>query len=250
MKALVTGASSGIGREISKYLSTLGYDLILVSRDKEKLLSLQKEIKTNAKIVVADLSNVDKLKEIYVVCKNDNIDVLVNNAGFGLFGEFNETNLETELNMIDLNIKAVHILTKLFLKDMVKRDSGHILNVSSSASFASGPLMSTYYASKGYVTKLTLAIYEELRRKKSHVHISCLCPGPVKTNFNKVAGVKFKIKGMDSKEVAKYAVDNMLKNKLIIIPGTKFKLAKFFSRFASEKVSLIFVYNFQKKKNK
>ena len=250
MKALVTGASSGIGREISKYLSTLGYDLILVSRDKEKLLSLQKEIKTNAKIVVADLSSVDKLKEIYVVCKNDNIDVLVNNAGFGLFGEFNETNLDTELNMIDLNIKAVHILTKLFLKDMVKRDSGYILNVSSSASFASGPLMATYYATKGYVTKLTLAIYEELRRKKSHVHISCLCPGPVKTNFSKVAGVKFKSKGMDSKEVAKYAVDNMLKKKLIIIPGTKFKLAKFFSRFASEKSSLKVVYNFQKKKNK
>ena len=248
MKALVTGASSGIGREISKYLSSLGYDLILVGRDKDSLLSLQKELKTNAKIVVADLPSMDKLKEVYVVCKNDNIDVLVNNAGFGLYGEFNETNLETELNMIDINVRAVHVLTKFFLKDMIKRDKGYILNVSSIAGFSSGPLMATYYATKGYVTKLTTAIYEELRRKKSKVHISCLCPGPVKTNFNKTAGVKFKGKSMESKDVAKYAVDKMFKNKLIIIPGTKFKLAKFFNRFASDKFSLKVVYNFQKKK--
>ena len=248
MKALVTGASSGIGKEIAKYLSSLGYDLILVSRDKDKLVELQKSLKTNTKIVVADLSNLAKLKEIYVLCKNDNIDVLVNNAGFGLFGDFSETNIETELNMIDLNIKAVHVLTKFFLKDMIKKNSGHILNVSSAASFSSGPLMSTYYATKGYVTKLSLAIYEELRRKKSNVHISVLCPGPVNTNFNKVANVRFTIPGMDSKVVAKYAVDNMLKNKLIIIPGTKMKLAHFFNRFISEKLALKIVYKFQKKK--
>ncbi len=250
MKALITGASSGIGREISKYLSSLGYDLILVARDKEKLLELQNEIKTNTKIVVADLSDYSKLKELYILCKNDNIDILVNNAGFGLYGEFNESNMDTELKMIDLNIKAVHILTKFFLKDMIKRDKGYILNVSSAASFSAGPLMSTYYATKGYVTKLSMGIYEELRRKKSHVHISVLCPGPVNTNFNKVANVEFATKGMDSKVVAKYAIDKMFKNKLIIIPGTKMKLAHFFNRFASDKFALKVVYNFQKKKGK
>ncbi len=250
MNALITGASSGMGREMAIYLSELGYDLILVARDKEKLLELQKKIKTNTKIVVADLSDESKLKDIYVLCKNDNIDVLINNAGFGLFGSFDETDLNTEMDMIDVNIKAVHTLTKYFLKEMIKKDSGYILNVSSAASFSSGPLMATYYATKGYVTKLTLAIYEELRRKKSNVHISCLCPGPVDTNFNNVANVKFAMKGMNSRDVARYAIDKMFKNKLIIIPGFKMKVTTFMSRFVSNKFAIKNVYNFQKKKGK
>lgn len=248
MKALITGASSGMGREMAIYLSELGYDLILVARNKDKLLELQEKVKTNTKIVVADLKEETKLKELYVLCKNDNIDVLINNAGFGLFGEFTETDLNTEMEMIDVNIRAVHTLTKYFLKDMKKKDSGYILNVSSAASFSSGPLMSTYYATKGYVTKLTLAIYEELRRDKSNVHISCLCPGPVDTNFNNTANVEFSMKGLDSRKVARYAIDKMFKNKLIIIPGFRMKVTTFFSRFASNKLALRTVYNFQKKK--
>ena len=250
MRALITGASSGIGYSMAKYLSSLGYDLILVARDKERLQAIQKELKTDVKIVVADLSQESKLKDLYVLCKNDNIDILVNNAGFGMFGEFNSLDLNAELTMIDVNIRAVHTLTKLFLKDMVKRDSGYILNVSSSASFQAGPLMATYYASKSYVTKLTLAIYEELRRSKSNVHVSCLCPGPVKTNFNNVANVDFSMKGLDSDYVAKYAIDKLLKKKLIIIPGFKMKSLAFFNRFVSTKRALKTVYKFQKKKEK
>ena len=250
MKALITGASSGIGYSMAKYLSSLGYDLILVARNKEKLQKIQNELKTDVKIIVADLSKEDKLKELYVLCKNDNIDILINNAGFGTFGEFNQTDLALEMEMLDVNIKAVHTLTKYFLKDMVKRGSGHILNVSSSAGFQAGPLMSTYYASKSYVTKLTLAIYEELRRSKSKVHISCLCPGPVKTNFNDVANVDFSIKGLDSDYVAKYAIDKMFKNKLIIVPGFKMKALLFFNRFVSTKFALKVVYKNQKRKKK
>ncbi len=250
MKALITGASSGIGYSMAKYLSSLGYDLILVARNKEKLQKIQKEIKTDVKIVVADLSQESKLKDLYVLCKNDNIDVLINNAGFGTFGEFNSTDLALEMNMIDVNIKAVHILTKLFLKDMIKRNSGYILNVSSSASFQAGPLMSTYYATKSYVTKLTLAIYEELRRDKSKVHISCLCPGPVKTNFNDVANVDFSIKGLDSDYVAKYAIDKMFKNKTIIVPGFKMKTILFFNKIVPTKLALKAVYKNQKRKKK
>lgn len=251
MKALITGASSGIGYSMAKYLGSLGYDLILVARDKEKLQSIQKEIQTDVKIVVADLSQESKIKELYVLCKNDNIDILINNAGFGLFGEFDSTDLSSELNMIDVNIRAVHVLTKLFLKDMVKRDSGYILNVSSSASFQAGPLMATYYASKSYVTRLTVAIYEELRRKKSKVHVSCLCPGPVKTNFNNVADVQFSMKGMDPDYVAKYAIDKMIKkNKLLIVPGFKIKSLIFFNRFISTKKAAKIVYKFQRKKRK
>ena len=250
MKALVTGGSSGIGYSMAKYLSSLGYDLILVSRDKEKLQKIQKELPTEVKIVVADLTNEAKLKEIYVLCKNDNIDILINNAGFGLFGDFSDTDLNKELEMIDVNIKAVHVLTKLFLKDMRKRNSGYILNVSSAASFQAGPLMATYYATKSYVTKLSLAIYEELRKEKSNVHISCLCPGPVNTNFNNVANVQFAMKSLNSDDVAKYAIDKMFKNKLIIIPGLKMKMAIFFNRFISLKFALKIVYKFQKKKEK
>ncbi|MBO5375735.1 MAG: SDR family oxidoreductase [Bacilli bacterium] len=250
MKALITGGSSGIGYSMAKYLSSLGYDLILVARDKEKLQKIQKELPTEVKIIVADLSNEAKLKELYVLCKNDNIDILINNAGFGMFGAFAESDLNRELEMINLNIKTLHILTKFFLKDMKKRGKGYILNVSSAASFQAGPLMSTYYATKSYVTKLTLAIYEELRREKSGVHVSCLCPGPVVTNFNDVANVQFAMKGLDSDFVAKYAIDKMFKNKLIIVPGFKMKATLFFNRFVSSKFALKVVYNFQKKKEK
>ena len=143
------------------------------------------------------------------------------------------------------------MITKLFLKDMIRRNNGYILNVSSSASFQAGPLMATYYASKAYVTRLTVAIYEELRRKKSKVHVSCLCPGPVKTNFNNVANVEFAMKGLDSDYVAKYAIDKMLKkNKLIIIPGFKMKMAIFFNRFVSNKFAAKVIYKVQKRKEK
>lgn len=250
MKALITGGSSGIGYSMAKYLSSLGYDLILVARDKEKLQKIQKELPTEVKIIVADLSNESKLKELYVLCKNDNIDILINNAGFGMFGTFAESDLNRELEMINLNIKTLHILTKFFLKDMKKRGKGYILNVSSAASFQAGPLMSTYYATKSYVTNLTLAIYEELRREKSNVHISCLCPGPVSTNFNDVANVQFAMKGLDSDYVAKYAIDKMFKNKLIIVPGLKMKVTLFLNRLVSHKFALKVVYNFQKKKEK
>lgn len=250
MKALITGASSGIGYNMAKYLNSMGYSLVLVARDKEKLQKIQKELSGEVKIVVADLSNESKLKELYVLCKNDNIDILVNNAGFGLFGEFTETDLNQELEMIDVNIKAVHILTKLFLKDMKKRNKGYILNVSSAASFQAGPLMATYYATKSYVTKLTLAIYEELRRDKSNVHISCLCPGPVNTNFNNIANVQFSMKSLSSEYVARYAIDKMFQNKLIIIPGIKMKFTIFFNRLVSNKLAIRIVYKFQKKKEK
>lgn len=250
MIALITGGSSGIGYSMAKYLSSLGYDLILVARDKARLQAIQKELPTEVKIVVADLSKESKLKELYVLCKNDNIDILINNAGFGMFGPFTSSDLSTELDMIDVNIKALHILTKLFLKDMRKRGSGYILNVSSAASFQAGPLMSTYYATKAYVSRLTLAIYEELRRDKSGVHISCLCPGPVATNFNNVADVQFAMKGLDSDYVAKYAIDKMFKKKLIIVPGIKMKTTIFLNRLVSTKFALKIVYKFQKKKEK
>lgn len=136
MKALITGASSGIGRDMARVLSSLGYELILVARNENKLIELQKDLQTSTSVVSMDLSFKENCIELYNKFKNEEIDILVNNAGFGVFGEFTQTDLEKEIQLINTNITAVHILIKLFLKDMVKRNSGHILNVSSIAGFA------------------------------------------------------------------------------------------------------------------
>lgn len=250
MKALITGASSGIGLDMARYLATQKCELILVAKDKEKLEKVQETLPTKVTIIVADLSNEQKVKELYVLTKKENIDILINNAGFGDFGFFTETDLNKEINMIDTNIRAVHILTKSFLKDMEKRDSGYILNVASSAAFQPGPLMATYYATKSYVYQLTEAIYYEQKKKKSNVHVSVLCPGPVATNFNNVANVNFAVKPLTSEYVARYAIDNMFKEKMLIIPGFKMKCAKFFGRFVSDKFLLRMAYRIQRRKVK
>ena len=234
MKALITGASSGIGLDIARYLAPKGYELILVARSKEKLEYIQSKMPTKTTIVVMDLSNEQKVKELCVLMKNEDIDMLVNNAGFGNFGEFSETELSKDMEMINTNIKAVHILTKF---------------ASSAGFMPGGPLLSTYYATKSYVLSLTEAINYELHKKLSNVIFSALCPGPVDTNFNNVANVTFKTKALSSKFVAKYAIDEILENKkLIIIPGRKMKLAKFFSRFLSDKALLRITYKIQRKK--
>lgn len=250
VKALITGASSGIGYDMSKYLATKNCELILVARNKEKLEALQNELNktVKTKIIVMDLANEQKLKELYVICKNENIDILINNAGFGLAGDFSELDLVKEMNMIDVNIKALHTLTKLFLKDMIKRNAGYILNVASSASFQPGPLMATYYATKAYVLRLSEALNEELRAKKINVHVSILCPGPVDTNFNKVANVNFSVRPLSSEYVARYAIDKMFQKEMIIVPGVKMKLAKFFGRFLSDRALMKITYQIQKKK--
>ena len=250
MKALITGASSGMGRDMAYYLASKGIDLILVARRKERLEEIKDKVKVDVKIYDLDLSIERNLYKLYDKVQDEEIDILINNAGFGLFGEFIKSDLEREIEMIDLNVKAVHILTKLFLIDFEKRSSGYILNVASSAGFLAGPRLSTYYATKNYILKLTMAIYEELRRKKSDVKISVFCPGPVNTEFNRVAKGKFVIKGLNSRVVSKYAVDKMFKNKLIIVPSLRMKLGLFINRFLPYKVSLRIMYRFQEKKNR
>ena len=231
MKALITGASSGIGRDMARVLSDMGYDLILVARRKSKLEKLQKELKTNVEIIPMDISSTYNCMTLYNQVKKQDIDILINNAGFGVFGEFVNTNIDKELDMIDINIKTVHILTKLFLKDFKVKNKGYILNVSSSAAFLPGPLMSSYYGTKSYIYQLTTAISEELRREKSNVYIGTLCPGPVDTEFNKVAKVNFSVKELNSYEVSEYAIKQMFKKKKVIIPGIKIKTGVFLCRF-------------------
>jgi len=195
-----------------------------------------------------DISSVENCIELYN--KVGQIDLLVNNAGFGVFGEFTETDLYKEIQLINTNIIALHALTKLFLKDMKARNSGSILNVASIAGFMPGPLMATYYASKSYVIKLSEAIDEELRKDGSKVYVSVLCPGPVNTEFNDVANVRFKTKALSSEYVARYAIDKFLQKKKIIIPGAKIKLTKQLTRFASDRLIASIAHNIQTKKRK
>jgi len=251
MRALITGASSGIGRDMARYLAHNGWDLVVVARRTNRLETLKDELKNVDVVCIgADLSKVDECKRVYEMTKDLHIDMLINNAGFGLAGEFVDTDLDTELRMIDTNITALHVLTKLYLGDFYKRDSGVILNVASSAAFMAGPLLNTYYATKNYVYRLSQAIYQELKEKKSKVKISILCPGPIKTEFLDVADVGFVIRGLDSEYVAKCAVDKALKGKLIIIPGALMKIGKFLLRFTPEKLMLKISYRIQHKKKK
>ena len=248
MKALVTGATSGIGRDMTRYLIKLGYKVYAVGRDEEKLKELKNEFGDTIETILKDVSIKENCIQIFNQLQNEHIDLLVNNAGFGLFGNFTETDLEKEINLINTNILGVHILTKLFLQDMVKRNSGKILNVASIAGMTPGPLMASYYASKAYVIRLTEGIYEELRKQKSNVTVSILCPGPVATNFNKVANVNFSMKALSSEYVAKYAIDKTLKGKLIIVPGKTIKLFRILNKLSPDKLTMKIIYKNQTKK--
>lgn len=248
MKALVTGASSGIGRDMARYLSKLGYDLVIVARRQNLLEELKKDLETNVEIEAVDVSIEENCYKLFE--KHKDIDLLINNAGFGVFGEFTDTSLVEELSLIDTNIKSLHILTKLYVQEMRKRNSGKILNVASIAGFMTGPLMATYYASKNYVVSLSSAINKELKKANSKVRISVLCPGPVATNFNNVAGVRFSIKSLSSDYVAKYAINKVLKGKEIIIPGSVIKMAYFANKLSPRCIATEVAYHTQKSKKK
>jgi hypothetical protein len=249
MKALITGASSGIGRDMARYLSNLGYDLVIVARRENLLEELKKDLKTNVQIECMDVSIPENCKEL--VEKHPDIDILINNAGFGKFGEFAKTNIDEEISMINTNVVAVQVLTKLYLQKMEEKNKGYILNVASIAGLLpGGPLMTTYYATKSYIVSMTRSISEELRIKNSGVKISSLCPGPVNTNFDNVANVKFSLRGLSSEYVAKYAIDKMFKGKKIIIPGFSIKALAILSKFAPTNIVLYMTYKRQKAKEK
>lgn len=254
MKALITGASSGFGRDFAKILSEKGYDIIAVARSTDKLIELKNELKTDVEIITLDVTDTKKLMELGEKAKET--DILINNAGFGVFGEFTSNDLETELKMIETNIKAVHILTKIFVKEFKKKDSGYILNVASLAAFFPGPLFTAYYATKSYVLRLSQGISEELRREGSNVKISVLCPGPAHTGFANTARVNFgtgKEKGtgkivLNSIQVSEYAIKKMFKGKTVIIPGFFMKVGAFCRHIFSDKMLAKIIYLIQSKK--
>lgn len=250
MKALITGASSGIGKSFAYELAKKNIDLILVARREENLQQITQEIqdKFHVKVnyVSLDITNLENVEKL--IQENQDIDILINNAGFGDSGNFLDTDLDKELKMIDLNIKSLHFLTKKYLQIFSQKNYGYILNVSSLAAFQSGPKMATYYATKAYVLHLSEAINYELKKAKKQISITTLCPGPVNTEFNKVANVKFHLKELDPNKVAKKAIIAMFKRKNIIIPSFIEKIGIFFQRFIPRRISLSVVNKIQEKK--
>jgi uncharacterized protein len=241
--ALITGASSGIGLELAKLFATDDYDLVLVARSEEKLNNLAEEINreytVHCAVIATDLSFPRSPREIWEELdeKKIQVDVLVNNAGFGTHGKFAELDLERELNMIDLNVHALTELTGLFLPSMIEKGSGKILNVASTAAFQPGPLMATYFASKAFVLNFSEALANEV--KGTGVTVTCLCPGATKTNFESTSGnsnLFAKTTLATAESVATEAYSALMKGKTTIITGWKNNVLIFLNRFAPRKV--------------
>jgi short-subunit dehydrogenase len=247
---LITGASEGLGLELAKLFAMDKHNLIIVARNSDKLneakVKLQGEYKIIVKTLAVDLSVDNACEEIYkfVDEKNLVVDNLINNAGIGSFGFFSEEDQQFHNEIININIKSLTNLTSHFLKDMIQRKDGKILNVASTAAFTAGPKMAMYYATKAYVLSLSEALHEE--GKDYGVTVSCLCPGPVKTSFQKKAGIKkadsAKKYLMEADKVAEIAYKDFKKGKAIIIPGLKNKILiignKLISRSIGRKIIL------------
>lgn len=252
---LITGASGGIGLELAKIFAREGYNLVITARSEDKLVALKTTLEETRKIKVEifpkDLSENGAARQLYdfTVQKGMTVDVLVNNAGFGDYGEFVKCNPEKQNKMMGLNIVALVELTRFFSEEMVKRGSGKIMNVASLASFVPGPLMSVYYATKAFVLSFTEAIAVEF--KNSGVSVCALCPGPTSTGFVENAdlgrsGLSKNLKSMSAIDVAEYGYSCLMSGKVIALPGFMNKLGALLSQLMPRKLVREIVYRIQK----
>lgn len=247
--AVVTGASAGLGTEFAKQLADKGYKLILTARREERLKHLAESLPVECEVIPADLSKTEECLRFFEAIQDKKIDIFINNAGFGDCNLFLEGKLEKELDMIDLNIKAMHTLCKLMLKKMQKETHGYILNVASSAGLLpAGPYMATYYATKAYVTSLTQAVARELKEIGSRVYVGALCPGPVDTEFNEVANVEFALKGISADYCVRYALKQMSKRQTIIVPTAIMKLSTTMGHMSPRSLAVKITAGQQRKK--
>ncbi len=254
MIALVTGASSGLGRDIARSLAKHGISVILTARRRDRLTELKDEIinkyGVKVKCIAADLADEKQVFALYEKVKKYGVDILINNAGFGVFGEFASNSLERELEMINVNIKANHILFKLFLRDFKRHDCGYILNTASAAGFLPGPWFAAYYASKAYVLRMTYAVAEELRSQGSNVKVCALCPGPVSTEFSETARVKFAVPPYPSAKLAEHAVREMFGGTLIITETPIHKAALMLGKMIPDRLLAFGAGLFQSKRER
>lgn len=247
--AVITGASAGLGTEFAKQLANKGYKLILTARREERLKHLAESLPVECVIVPADLSKTEECLRFFETIKEMKIDIFINNAGFGECNSFLESNLENELDMIDVNVKAMHTLCKLMLQKMQKENRGYILNVASSAGLLpAGPYMATYYATKAYVSSLTQAVAQELKEMDSRVYVGALCPGPVDTEFYDVANVEFTLKGITPEYCVEYAIKQMIKRQTVIVPTMLMKLSTTMGRVAPRSLAVKITSGQQRKK--
>ena len=247
--AVVTGASSGIGAEFARQLSARGYNLMLVARRADRLQALSNSLTTECEIFTADLARKSECLRLADALADRRIDLFINNAGFGDCGPFLQTDLEKELQMIETNVRALHILTKRIVQQMEEQGGGALLNVGSCAGLMpAGPYMAAYYATKAYVVSLTRGIAQELREQHSPVYVCALCPGPVDTEFNDRAGVVFALKGISPALCVEEAMRGMLRGKTIIVPSALMRAATTAQHFVPTPLLMPIMARQQKKK--
>jgi len=226
---LITGASAGLGAEFARQCHARGDELILVARRRDRLEALAQELGGKVHVIAADLSEPDAPSQLVEEVEGLGLWVgtLVNNAGFGLIGKFERLPLDRQLQMIDLNIRALTALAHLVLPEMKARREGSILNVASTAAFQAGPGFGVYFATKAYVLSFTEALHQEL--KGSGIHVSALCPGPTRTEFGEVAGIgrkgRFDRFSADAESVVAAGLRGLLRNKAVIVPGLSNKVS-------------------------
>lgn len=253
MVAVITGASSGIGREMAKNLANRGFDVILVARRTERLSDLEQLIRAryrvNAESFVCDIQKTSECYRLFEYCKMKSVRIFINNAGVGYPEYVTDMRFSKDSEMLRTNLISVHLLTKLFAKHMKK---GIILNVSSMAGFQPGPGMAVYGATKSYIYQFSRAFGYELKRQKSKVRIVVLCPGPVETEFNKgIPSSKARnLFGLTAKQCADVAIKEMLKGKEVIIPGFANRLLRQATKFIPEKIVLCLEHEIQTAKHK
>ncbi len=238
LTALITGASSGIGLELAKFFAASGHNLILVVRSERKLDTLRQQLvdqySVHAEVIKADLAVVNAAAKLIDELNSRKLvsDILVNNAGFGELGKFHDIAEDRQFKMVQLNVVTLMQLTRLLLPEMLKRKSGGILNVGSTAAFQPGPNMAVYYATKAFVLSFSEALHEELLG--TGVRVTCLCPGPTETGFGKDSGMEkskiFKSNAMEARAIAKAGFEGLLKNKAVVVPGVKNKIGAFMTR--------------------
>ena len=249
MLALITGASSGLGIEFARLLAINGYDLIISARRKDRLESvkkvLEKKYKINVEVFPADLSKVSEVEKLAEHCYKNDIDVLINNAGFGILKAFHNISNEENTDLINTNITALTLLSKEFIKTQKR---GYILNVASIAAFLPGPLLSTYYASKAYVLSLSAAINEELKHSGKSISVTTLCPGPMKTEFFTRAGASKEFATATPRACAKRALKAMFRRKAVVFSDKFTVLGAFLTRLLPINLLAKISYRVQKSK--
>jgi uncharacterized protein len=237
---LITGASAGLGVEFARQCAARGDEIVLVARRKDRLDALGAEIGGKAHVIAADLSKPGAATEIVAetIASGMWVRTLINNAGFGLRGRFDELPLDRQLEMVDLNIRALTNLSFVVINDMVLKGAGSILNVASTAAFQAGPNMAVYFASKAYVLSFTEALHEEW--KDRGIKVSALCPGPTRTEFGEVAGFKtlgqFDKLAMEAEPVVRAGLEGLDANRAVVIPGATNKIGAWSTRIAPRSV--------------